>query len=90
MSVTQPDVILVTADELHQGALSCYGNRAIETPNVDHLADDGYQYENAYTVSPWCLPARAGIATGQFPRNSSASTNYAGWDGRLDPDVPNI
>jgi arylsulfatase A-like enzyme len=86
----QPDVILITADELHQGALSCYGNRAVETPTVDGLAAGGYRYDQAYTVSPWCLPARSGLVTGRFPRNSGAYTNYAGWEGRLDPTVPNL
>lgn len=67
MSDQQPDVILITADELHRDALSCYGNRAIETSNVDRLASESYRYENAYTVSPWCLPARAGLVNRPVP-----------------------
>lgn len=30
-----PAIVLITADELLRDALSCYGNRAVETPNID-------------------------------------------------------
>jgi len=86
----QPHVVLVTADELLPGALGCYGNAGVETPNVDALADRGSKFEEAYTVSPWCLPARAALATGLFPHNNGAFTNYRKWEGRLDPELPNL
>lgn len=86
----QPPIVLVTADELRADALSCYGNRAVETPNVDAIADDGVQFADAYTTSPWCLPARCSLATGLPPHRHGASTNYARWDGRLDTDVPTL
>lgn len=86
----RPDIVLIQADQLHKNALSCYGNDAIDTPNIDSIAKNGIKYDNAYTSSPWCLPARASIATGLYPRNNDVSTNYAGWDGRMDPELPNI
>lgn len=87
---TRPDIVLIQADQLHKNALGCYGNEAIETPNIDSIASEGQQFDNAYTPSPWCLPARASLATGLYPRNNGTFTNYAGWDGRMDPDLPNV
>lgn len=90
MGQDQPHVLLITADELRPDALGCYGNEGIGTPHIDHLADEGTRFDEAYTVSPWCLPARASLVTGLFPHNSGAFTNYRGWAGRLDPDLPNL
>jgi len=87
---SKPDIVLIQADQLHKNALGCYGNDAIETPNIDSIAEGGLQFDNAYTTSPWCLPARASLATGLYPRNNGTFTNYAGWDGRMDPELPNV
>lgn len=86
----RPDIVLIQADELNKKALGCYGNDAIDTPNIDSIAEKGLKCNNTYTTSPWCLPARASLATGLYPRNNGVFTNYAGWDGRMDPDLPNI
>jgi arylsulfatase A-like enzyme len=88
--VDRPHIVLITADELHAGALSCYGQTALETPNIDRLADRGVQFDSTYTVSPWCLPARCSLATGQLPHNHGSFANYEDWSGRLDPSIPNL
>lgn len=46
------------------GALSCYGNRHVSTPNLDRLAADGMRFTDAY-VTPQCTPTRATLLTGQ-------------------------
>src|SRR6056297_2931623 len=71
-----PAIILVTADELLREALGCYGNRAVQTPNIDRIAREGTRYDRAHTVSPWCLPARWSILTGLLPHNSGANSNF--------------
>jgi len=86
----RPPIVLITADELRADALSSYGNRAIETTNLDVIARNGVTFNDAYTTSPWCLPARCSLATGRPPHRHGASTNYARWDGRLRTDIPNI
>ncbi|MEA5014310.1 MAG: sulfatase-like hydrolase/transferase [Candidatus Limiplasma sp.] len=72
----QPAVILITCDELRRDTLGCYGNQAIETPHIDQLAQTGIRMDNFYTVSPWCLPARCSILTGQYPQRSGAYSNF--------------
>lgn len=72
----RPAIVLITCDELNKSTLGCYGNEAITTPYIDSLAKNGTDYENCYTVSPWCLPARCSILTGQYPHHSGAYSNF--------------
>ena len=88
MTADSPPIILVTCDELRQDALSCYGNRVISTPNLDALAASGARFDRAYTNSPWCLPSRCSLATGLYPHNNGAYSNFRPVS--LDPALPNI
>lgn len=47
------------------GDLGCYGQRYIETPNIDRLAREGMQFMQAYAGSPVSAPSRASLMTGQ-------------------------
>ncbi len=88
MTDQQAHIVLITADELRKDALSCYGNRVIQTPHLDRLASHGTRYNRAYANSPWCLPSRCSLATGLYPHNNRAYSNFR--DCRLDPALPNI
>lgn len=72
----QPAIILITCDELNKDVLSCFGGKAISTPYIDEISRRGTVYENCYTASPWCLPARCSILTGLYPHNSGAYSNF--------------
>jgi len=63
----KPNVILILLDDLGWADLGCYGNRVIETPNIDRLAADGVRFTNAYAACPVCSPTRASILTGKYP-----------------------
>ncbi len=52
-------------DDLGWGALSCQGNRHVETPHLDRLAREGMRFTQAY-VTPQCTPTRATLLTGQY------------------------
>jgi len=86
--VNQPAILLITADQLRRDGLGCYGQRAVATPNLDRLAASGTVYDQAYTASPWCLPSRASILTGLWPRHHGAYSNFR--DNNLSGDVPNL
>ncbi|MBL8230214.1 MAG: sulfatase-like hydrolase/transferase [Bryobacterales bacterium] len=62
-----PNIILLLADDMGWGDPSCYGNRAIATPNIDRLAAQGTRLENFYAASAVCTPSRAAILTGRYP-----------------------
>lgn len=62
-----PNVLVFLTDDHAQWAAGCYGNTEIRTPTLDHLASTGVRFENAYTPSPVCSPARACFFTGKVP-----------------------
>lgn len=61
------NIVLIFFDDLGWGDLSSYGNRFIETPQIDALADEGMRMTNFYSASPVCTPSRAALLTGRLP-----------------------
>ena len=62
-----PNILFLMADQMRSDALSCAGNSAIRTPNLDRLASEGVRFTNAFSSTPSCTPARAAILTGLSP-----------------------
>jgi arylsulfatase A-like enzyme len=60
-------VILISIDTLRADHLPAYGYRAIKTPAIDSLANDGIVFERAYTHSTQTLPSHAAMMTGRLP-----------------------
>jgi len=67
MSQGQPNIILFLTDDHARWALPGYGNSALHAPNLSALGARGTVYEDAYTPSPVCSPARASLMTGLMP-----------------------
>ena len=65
-SRTRPNVVLIVADDLGYGDLSCYGNTILSTPNIDRLAAEGVRCSQHYSGAPICAPARAALLTGRY------------------------
>lgn len=63
----KPNVVLILADDLGYGDLSCYGQDAYRTPAIDKLATAGVRATNYYVPVPYCAPSRASLLTGRFP-----------------------
>lgn len=61
------NIILISIDTLRTDALSSYGNDEVSTPNIDKIANDGFLFTQAYSPSPWTLPAFSSIMTGVNP-----------------------
>ncbi|MDZ8120255.1 arylsulfatase [Pontiella agarivorans] len=59
----KPNIILIFADDLGPGMLSCYGQQIVTTPHIDRLADEGISFENYYG-GVFCAPARWTLLTG--------------------------
>jgi arylsulfatase A len=61
-----PYVIVIMADDLGFGDLSCYGATAFATPNIDRLASEGQRFANAYCSASTCTPTRYSLLTGSY------------------------
>ena len=57
---------------------SCYGEKAIETPNVDKLAEDGLLFTQAYATSPVCSTFRTALITGMYQNSIGAHHHRSG------------
>ena len=60
----RPNIILIVADDLGYGDLGCYGQKAIQTPNLDRLAAQGMRFSQFYAGSTVCAPSRCVLMTG--------------------------
>lgn len=75
-SQEKPNIILVLADDLGYGDLSCYGSQRIETPALDKMAKEGLKFNQFYAASAVCTPTRVSILTGQYPLRFSVSEHF--------------
>ena len=60
----KPNIIYILADDLGYGELGSFGQKEIETPNLDKLALEGMVFTNHYSGSPVCAPSRSVLMTG--------------------------
>ncbi|WP_261340344.1 sulfatase-like hydrolase/transferase, partial [Novipirellula maiorica] len=61
-----PNVIVIMADDLGYGDVSCYGATSLETPNIDKLASEGVRFTSGYCSASTCTPTRYSMLTGTY------------------------
>ena len=61
-----PNVIVFLTDDLGYGDVSCYGSKAIQTPNVDRLAKGGLRFTDGHAAAATCTPSRYSLLTGEY------------------------
>jgi arylsulfatase A-like enzyme len=65
----RPNIVLIVADDQRHDTIAALGNRHIQTPNLDALANDGMAFTGARCMGSAngavCVPTRAGIHTGR-------------------------
>lgn len=65
-----PNVVVIYADDLGYGDLSCYGHPTIRTPHLDRMAATGVRFTDFYSAACVCTPSRAALLTGRLPIRS--------------------
>jgi arylsulfatase A-like enzyme len=65
-AANRPNIVLIYADDLGYGDVSCYGATRIATPNIDRLAIEGLRFTNAHSPAATCTPSRYSMLTGQY------------------------
>lgn len=61
----RPNIVLIVADDMAYTDFGVAGHPLLQTPNLDHLAQDGVHFTHAFTPNPICTPSRAALLTGQ-------------------------
>src|SRR5580765_4238891 len=61
-----PNVVILYADDLGYGDVSCYGATRVQTPNIDRLAQEGLRFTDAHCSSSTCTPSRYSMLTGEY------------------------
>ena len=64
-AATQPNVLVIIADDLGYADIGVHGGKEVPTPNIDALAASGVRCTSGYVSAPYCSPSRAGFLTGK-------------------------
>jgi arylsulfatase A-like enzyme len=79
----RPNIILIVADDLGYGELGCYGQKVIQTPELDRMAAEGMRFTQFYAGATVCAPSRSVLMTGQH----GGHTRVRGNAGRNNPQA---
>jgi arylsulfatase A-like enzyme len=74
---TRPNVLFIMADDLGYGDVGCNGQRLIQTPNIDRLAEEGIKFTQFYAGSTVCAPSRSVLMTGLHVGHTRVRGNSA-------------
>ena len=69
-SELSPNIVLIVADDLGYGDISCYGNSTTHTPNLDLLASEGIKFTDFHSNGAVCSPTRAALMTGKYQQRT--------------------
>ncbi len=70
----RPNIVFIMSDDHAAHAISAYGSRINETPNLDRIADDGMRMDSVFCTNSICTPSRASILTGTYSHVNGALT----------------
>lgn len=62
----RPNIVVIYADDLGYGDVSCYGATEISTPNIDALAKSGLRFTDGHSPAATCTPSRYAMLTGEY------------------------
>ena len=83
-SARKPNIVLILADDLGYGDVSCYyPEGGIKTPNIDSLASSGVRFSDAHTNAAQCSPTRYGVLTGRYAWRTTGMTPHVLENGML-------
>ena len=71
---TQPNIVLIVADDMGYGDFGLYSEGRVHTPALDALAECSLRLTQHYAGSPVCSPSRAALLTGRYPHRTGAIT----------------
>lgn len=72
---SRPNIIFIMADDMGYGEAGCYGQKIIQTPNIDKIAAEGILFTQFYSGQAVCAPARCSLLTGYHMGHSYIRNN---------------
>ncbi|HTM48233.1 MAG TPA: sulfatase [Bryobacteraceae bacterium] len=87
---SRPNILYIMTDDHVPGAMSCYGNRILQTPSLDRLANEGFRFNNCFVTNSLCAPGRASVLTGCLSNIHHIYGNSEGRDAieKMTPGIP--
>ena len=67
----RPNILYIMSDDHAAHAISAYGSRINETPNIDRIANEGMRLDNCFCTNSICTPSRATILTGLYSHKTT-------------------
>ena len=83
IGIQKPNILFILCDDMGYGDLACYGQKYINTSNIDRLAAEGMLFTQAYAGSPVSAPSRAALMTGQHTGHCKIRGNKEYWSGEM-------
>lgn len=77
---TQPNILFILTDDHASAAISAYGSKINQTPNIDRLANEGMRFDNVFCTNSICAPSRAVILSGRYSHLNGV-TMWQGFNG---------
>src|SRR4051794_20632476 len=71
----RPNIILIFSDDHAYQAISAYGNKLVQTPNIDRIARAGALLQNNFVTNSICGPSRATLLTGKYSHKNGYYDN---------------
>lgn len=78
----RPNILFIMSDDHASHAMSCYGSRINETPNIDRIANEGIRFDNCFCTNSICSPSRAAILTGKYNHLNGVKSIEDEFDGK--------
>ena len=73
--MTQPNFLIIMTDQQRLDTIGAHGSQICQTPNIDRLAQSATVFDQAYTVTALCTPARASVYTALYPHKHGLVRN---------------
>lgn len=78
----RPNIVFIMSDDHASHAMSCYGSKINNTPNIDRIANEGMIFDNCFCTNSICSPSRAAILTGTYNHLNGVKSIEDPLDGR--------
>ena len=72
VAADRPNILFIFSDDHAQHAISAYGSKVNQTPNIDRIASGGMIFRDAFVANSICTPSRATILTGKHSHLNGA------------------